>query len=154
MNSNEPREPRTVERRGGHAVTITVANTRAALADVGRFRYEEHVWLLGKPAMHADHQSRTLLEPLDASSSTLVANAGSMIAGTVRVTLRPRFPEQIPWMLPALGSVSEDETSYVSRLLVAEKYREAPSRANYSWRLSDSESRKGFVTATSTQRPL
>lgn len=122
--ADDIRLPPPVPEVGGRAWKLSHARNEVDLHNVGRFRYAEHVVRLQKPALHADHERALLLEPLDVHSTIIAALADSGgVIGSVRVTLRPNFADMVPWMLPAIANEPQEESSYVSRLLVAHSYR-------------------------------
>lgn len=101
-------------------VAVAAVSTQADLAELGRFRYRVYVQQTGKNARWADHQRRSLIEPLDAVSTNLTARdkAGALL-GAVRITVASRgwqLPEPLrpapwSWLPPA-------NVAHVSRLAV------------------------------------
>jgi hypothetical protein len=70
----------------GEVCSLGLVRDVRQLHEVGRFRYKEHVIRLKKPAAHADHGSRVLIEPFDVRSTIIVARTNGNMVGVVRVS--------------------------------------------------------------------
>lgn len=99
---------------------ISEVKTKAELEELGRFRYRVYIEQTGKNTQYVDHASKSLIEPLDAISTNLLArDKNGVICGAVRITLAGNG-----WTLPAeCGSVPWDwvpsqQVAHVSRLMV------------------------------------
>jgi len=79
------------------------------MPELGMFRYRVYVEQTGKAAAHADHVTKTLIEPIDfASSHLLVRHESGTLVGSARITtaangwkLPPQCePDPWPWVPP------------------------------------------------------
>jgi len=96
------------------------------LERVGKFRYLIYVEEQGKPAIHANHEERTLIEPADrrANSSIYWIESQGQIIGTVRAEILSNFhPEQKFLGLEAFDFVEPSQVIYFSRLMIARNGR-------------------------------
>jgi len=80
------------------------------MPELGMFRYRVYVEQTGKTAAHADHVAKTLIEPIDFTSShLLVRHESGALVGSARITTaadgwRPPpqcEPDPWPWVPPA-----------------------------------------------------
>lgn len=102
------------------ARTPLIVSEATNLDELARFRYRVYIEQSGKNAEHADHQARTLIEPLDATSTNLIArDAMGRLVGSVRISrasdgwsLPPQCaPDPWPWIPP-------EKVACVTRLMV------------------------------------
>lgn len=65
---------------------MDVARTQQEMSEVGRLRYELFIGRDGKRYVHADHEARMFLEPIDRVSLNFIARMRGKCAVTVRAT--------------------------------------------------------------------
>lgn len=66
-------------------IAIRLAETEAELTALYTFRYRIYVEEMARPQKYADHDARTIRDPLDDTAYNLVAWQDDAIAGCVRV---------------------------------------------------------------------
>ena len=103
-------------------VSIRAADT-SELGEVGRLRYRVYVDEMARPQRFADHEERTILEPLDHSGIVLIARDGADLVGTVR--WNRGLPGGYAEFFCPDGGIGEDEArlSVTSKLMVLPDYR-------------------------------
>ena len=101
---------------------IRAADT-AELEEIGRLRYRIYVEEMARTQRHADHRARTVLEPLDATGTVLLARDRGELVGTVRWN-RGLPGEYAAFFCPG-GELDADDrrVSVSSKLMVLERYR-------------------------------
>ena len=107
------------------AVVIRRALARPELDAVFRLRYDVYLQELGRTQRHADHATRRLEEPLDASGSVTAAFDGLRVVGTLRSNYcrDSDLSEYRELYQMARVELSPATTSVTSKLLVASEYR-------------------------------
>src|SRR5687768_10156956 len=107
-------------------VQIHTAHSLSQSEDVFRMRYEVYVEELGRDQAHADHQARTIREPLDRRAILWVAYEGQRLVGTVRVNYARDGgvgDYASLYQMARLGYVHPRHTSITTKLIVARDYR-------------------------------
>jgi GNAT superfamily N-acetyltransferase len=109
-----------------HAVEIRVAETRADLEKIYRFRYLIYVEEMGRVQSYADHARRRIEDPLDESAVNLAAFRGEDVVGVVRINC-PRDSDvgdyERFYHLSSVGQDHPAHTSITTRLMIAPEYR-------------------------------
>lgn len=90
------------------------------IPELGAFRYKVYVEQAGKSAAHANHSTRSLIEPLDFVSTNLLArDANGSLIGCARITTGEAGSLLPPQADPAQWSwVPQTSIAFVSRLMV------------------------------------
>ena len=108
-------------------ITIRVAQSAEDRAAVYRFRYEVYVEELGWKQHYADHDRRTVEEPLDATGVIVAAFQGDRVVGTVRRNFGSTcdlgyYPELCEMAVYA-GDAYPKRVSITTKMLVASEHR-------------------------------
>lgn len=107
------------------AIEIRKVVSRSEIEAVFRLRYEVYLEELQRTQLHADHESRRLEEPLDATGAITAAFDNGKVVGTLRsnycrdsdlTTYRELYQM-------AQVEVSPEATSVTTKLLIAPAYR-------------------------------
>lgn len=105
---------------------VRVAVTPDDLARVGAFRYRIYVEEQRKFAAHADHDARTLIEPLDRKASSLVytIERGDEIVATMRVEfLDEEAQARHAAAFAAFDFIPPTQLMHFTRLMIAQAAR-------------------------------
>jgi hypothetical protein len=107
------------------AIEIRRAQTKSDFEAVFRLRYEVYVEELGRVQRYADHQARTIVEPLDASGRIFCAVENGTLVGTLRTNYARDSVAEYEWLysMSAVGDDHPQATSVSTKLLVVPKYR-------------------------------
>jgi GNAT superfamily N-acetyltransferase len=108
------------------AVEIRVAETRADLEKIYRFRYLIYVEEMGRMQRYADHARRRIQDPLDEGGVNLAAFRGEEVVGVVRINC-PRDSDvgdyERFYHLSSVGQDHPAHTSITTRLMISPEYR-------------------------------
>jgi len=109
-------------------IDIRIVTDKAELEQVYRLRYEIYVEEMGRPQKHADHHSRTVIEPLDERATIFGAFDGARLVGTLRVnmgTIADGFYPEFYGMRLFQGFFPH-RTSVTCKLMVRPEFRASP----------------------------
>ncbi len=107
-------------------VRIHTAHSAGHAHDIFRIRYEVYVEELGRAQLHADHQARTIREPLDEHALIWVAYEDERLVGTVRVNHANESDlgdYTALYEMARVGAAHPKRTSITTKLIVARDYR-------------------------------
>lgn len=105
---------------------IRIVKTTAELEQVYQFRYNIYVEEMGRKQIYADHQRKTVIEPLDKTGYIFGAFENGEVIGTFRVNLAKEsdlgYYVEL-YQMPSVGESYPNHTSIITKLLVANNYR-------------------------------
>lgn len=108
------------------AVDIRLVQSVREVHDIYRFRYDVYVEELGRVQKHADHETRTIEEPLDRGALLWAAYEGERVVGTVRVNYARASDlgnYATLYQMARAGADHPKHTSITTKLIVAREYR-------------------------------
>jgi hypothetical protein len=107
-------------------IDIRKARTQSDLDAVFRLRYAVYIEELGRMQRYADHDARTICEPLDRTGHLFCAYDNSRLVGTLRTNYSRDADLSDYAQLYDMAAVDKDQphaTSVTSKLLVTREYR-------------------------------
>ena len=111
----------------GPNITIKIAESAEDRAAVYRFRYVVYVEELGWKQHYADHDQRTVREPLDETGVIVAAFVGNQVVGTVRrnfgSTCDLGYYPELCEITKYGGDAYPDRISITTKMLVTAPYR-------------------------------
>jgi GNAT superfamily N-acetyltransferase len=109
------------------SATVRLATSSEELQRLYRFRYEIYVEEMGRPQKHADHEARTIIEPLDQKAHQFLAEDDQ---GRVIGTLRTNFGGEslfgdyhALYGMDCLGEFPLERVSITTKFMVRPEYR-------------------------------
>jgi GNAT superfamily N-acetyltransferase len=108
-------------------VDVRLARSAADREAVYRLRYRVYVEELGFQQVYADHERKTVQDPLDATAIVLLAEVGGEVVGTVRTNIASdsdlgRYAAL--HRLHELRGVARSQITMTSKLIVDARYRQ------------------------------
>ncbi len=105
---------------------IRIVKTTAELEQIYQFRYKIYVDEMGRKQIYADHQRKTIIEPLDETGYVFGAFENGAVVGTLRVNFAKEsdlgYYEEL-YKMRSVGNSHPDHTSIITKLIVDNNYR-------------------------------
>lgn len=105
---------------------IRIVKTTAELEQIFQFRYKIYVEEMGRKQNYADHQRKTIIEPLDKTGYIFGAFDNGKVVGTLRVNFAKEsdlgYYEEL-YNMRSVGESHPNHTSIITKLIVADNNR-------------------------------
>ena len=105
---------------------IRIVKTSAELEQIYQFRYKIYVEEMGRKQTYADHQRKTIIEPLDKTGYIFGAFENGEVVGTLRCNLAKEsdlgYYEEL-YRMRSVGSSHPDHTAIITKFIVDGSYR-------------------------------